>query len=846
MKRNILNLLLVTVVLVLTACGSNSKRDPIVLDRNVTADGNSTVYHLVNETSVVEVNFANQEKTISVDVVDGQNVGISGVNVSISAVSGLEYGSITGASTVSTNDGGRAIFTYTAPKDIDSVNGQDTTVTLSLTLNGRTISKNVQILFKVLDIEVSEITLINETKLLEVHANNEVRNISVDVVNGNGIGVQGKEVSISAISGMEYGAITGASTVTTDAAGHAIFTYTAPNDISTVEGKSTTVTLSTKKEDNSTIFKEVQITFKKQTENNGTSVPVVNTFTKVITLESNSQNVEMVINVFDDATNSHYEGGNVHVTIPPKVKDGVDIGNFEKTSVPVENGKAIFKYTGPQDLKSLIENNDLSTTFSFAHEGNLGSTASITVEYKLQDGYVPANYNLTVSSADDKQIMGLNSSKTFTVYLKDDKGTLISHSAINKMTIESKNTIIGKLIKNNTATDRITLSGEEARNSKSFPVQTKSLSGLLPIEVTVEFTDANGKSASLKTIMNIVVFSGPPSAISISYVSTGQDKARAKYIEKIAITVTDEYGNRVNTHPHVSAGAIAGYTVDGRESSGKETHLTRRLFYGRNDVASGNANGEIVPSGNNKARFVADPSGVFKYVNAEGKNSDKLVIFGERKNYEAMGKWDISKEGNSVLALKDDYFGIQRSGLYYAVGHNYYQDQCRQDGREWIGNTDADSYKVDDKGTVVINYSYDYHLTGKDVLIWVNLDGIQPDTQKKTRIGEATKHTLRGAGLTKVPSAGYSLAKGESSTAHFVIWHENAPERYRNAHFAWAIKGGSTCIPTLVATSNSVDARTCSNGAHSDGTSYVTYTIRAPADKSCTFDIERITVSSEF
>ncbi|HIP28703.1 MAG TPA: hypothetical protein EYG82_05955 [Sulfurovum sp.] len=846
MKRNILNLLLVTVVLVLTACGSNSKRDPIVLDRNVTADGNSTVYHLVNETRVVEVNFANQVKTISVDVVDGQNVGISGVNVSISAVSGLEYGSITGASTVSTNDGGRAIFTYNAPKDIDSVNGQDTTVTLSLTLNGRTISKNVQILFKVLDIEVSEITLINETKFLEVHANNEVRNISVDVVNGNGIGVKGKEVSISAISGMEYGAITGASTVTTDGAGRAIFTYTAPNDISTVEGKSTTVTLSTRKEDNSTIAREVTITFKKQIENNGTSVPVVIAPKQTISLTSNSQTVQLEIRVLDQATNRPYTTGNVLVIMPKKVLDNIDVGTFASSSVAVENGRAIFDYTGPADLKSLIANNDLSSVFKFSHEANTQSEVAITVTYELKDPYVPSNYELITSTQDGNQTMGLLAQKTFSIFLKNDKGDLVSDSQINKVTIRSVNATVGKLINAGATVDTLAFTGANAINNKSFVVATFKLSGLLPINIKVDFTDANGKAQSLSTIMNVIVFSGPPTAISISYVSTTQDAGRAKYIEKLAISVTDEYGNRVNTNPSIAVGAIAGYTVDGRESSGVETHLTRRLFYGRQDVASGSANGEIVPSAGNKARFVADPSGVFKYVNAEGSNSDKLVIFGERKNYEAMGKWDFAKDGNSILALQDNYYGIQRSGLYYAVGHNYYQDLCRADGREWLGNADSDTYTVDDKGTATVNYSYDYHLTGKDVLIWVNLDGFQPDTGKRTRIGEVTKHTLRGTGLTKVPSAGYSLAKGESGTAHFVIWHENAPERYRNAHFAWAIKGGSTCTPTLVATSNNFDARTCSNGASSDGTSYVTYAIQAPADKECTFNIERITVSSEF
>ena len=245
---------------------------------------------------------------------------------------------------------------------------------------------------------------------------------------------------------------------------------------------------------------------------------------------------------------------------------------------------------------------------------------------------------------------------------------------------------------------------------------------------------------------------------------------------------------------------------------------------------------------------------VFKYVNAEGANSDKLVVFGAGKNYEAMGKWDFKKIDNNTLKIQDDYFGEYRSNLYYAVGHNYYQDQCQDDGREWLGSTDSESYQLDEQGTVAISYKYDYHLTGKDALIWVNLNGYQADTKKDTRIGEVVKHTLRGRGLRQVPEGGYTLDKGTSGYAHFVIWHENAPERYRNANFTHAVLAGSTCISTLVAHSNWNDARTCENGrtingnyyGSHDGGSFLTYFIQAPADKGCSFNITRLLTSDEF
>jgi hypothetical protein len=237
---------------------------------------------------------------------------------------------------------------------------------------------------------------------------------------------------------------------------------------------------------------------------------------------------------------------------------------------------------------------------------------------------------------------------------------------------------------------------------------------------------------------------------------------------------------------------------------------------------------------------------VFKYVNAEGPNTDKLVIFGAGKNYEAMGKWDFERVTDDMLQLQDDYAGITRSGLSYAIGHNYYQDQCREDGREWTGSTDSDTYQLDDQGTVLVSYKYDYHLAGKDILLWVNLNGIQPDTGDDTRIGEAVKHTLRTTGLKSIPEDPYTVEKGTSKDVVFRIHHENAPEWYRNAHFGAAAAPGSTCAVTYLGSSNDVDARTCSNGNNTNGTSYISLRLTAAPDKDCTYNLTRVVTSSEF
>ena len=701
----------------------------------------------------------------------------------------------------------------------------------------------------------------NATTPMTISKANTSYIIQVQVLE-DGYAVSGKTVKVKAFDS-RYGTINNPTTQTGEN-GYAVFDYTSPQTIP--DGESATIEL-TNEENGTVISQKIVLNFD-IVDNNGSTPDVNVTLPNVvipsdlrdITLDSNSKTVEIPIRVFKDI--APYTKGSVKVELPKKVLNGADVGQFAAYEVSVNaQGIAIFNYTGPSNLKALIASGDTESVFQFYHVENSTDKQAVRMHYEVPTNpRLSRNYALKVVTSGEFSMGIPKKEKTFNVLLKakDSAGNdvALSNEQITKITAETTNTTIAQLLdtNSNTLVDSLDLNPV---NNSSFVIKSKKLSGLVPIKVTVEFKDANGELQTLTTIINVRVFSGPPTAISISYVGVTQDVDRAKYIEKLAISVTDEYGNQVNTRPNISLGAIVGYAVDGAEVSGRETNETKRLFYGRDDITQGIANGTISnPDSTHKATF-SDPTlpDVFKYVNQEGNNTDKLVIFGERKNYEAMGKWDIENSSAlNILNLTDDYYGIRRSGLYYAVGHNYYQDQCRQDGREWIGTTDSDTYQLDEEGTVTVEYKYDYHLTGKDALIWVNLDGLQPDTGKKIKIGEVVKHTLRGNGFTKEPSNGYQLEKGTSGYATFIIWHENAPERYRNGHFSYAIKSGSTCAYSVVATSNSFDARTCNNSMTSnshifgttDGTAYITFFLQAPPDKACTFDIDRIIVSSEF
>ena len=761
----------------------------------------------------------------------------------------------------STNGSGQVVFNYTAPAILPT---SDTVITFEVENGAPVLTEDVAVKFTS---TLSDYAFVNTTNIT-IQQGSEKQDIRSQLTY-QGVPIVDKTVTMLAFS-ESLGTIISSYTTTTDTLGYAVFTYMAPVSLTDVNGTSFNLTLQFN-EESLNLRENATVTFNETTDTivDDTTLPiiVIPSNQREITLDSNSKTIEIAISVYKDI--SPYTQGSVKVELPEKVLNGTDVGRFDAYEVLVnDQGVANFTYTGPSNLQALLTDDDNESIFKFYHAENSEDKQEMKVHYQLPaDPYISLNYELDIVASGDFSMGIPNKEKTFNVLLKakDSAGNdvVLTDENITKITVLTTNSTIAQIL--NTATNTLVNSLElNAANNSPFILKSKSLSGLVPLEVTVEFNDVNGKALSLSTIVNIRVFSGPASAISISYVSTGQDENRSKYIETLAISATDEYGNRVNTRPNISLGAIVGYAVDGREASSNETNETKRLFYGRSDIDSGNANGEIVQLGANTANFednTPSMSDVFKYVNAEGNNTDKLVVFGEQKAYEAMGKWDISKINNNTLSLEDNYFGIDRSGLYYGVGHNYYQDQCREDGREWVGSTDSETYQLDEEGTAIVTYKYDYHLTGKDSLIWVNLDGIQPDTGAITRIGETVKHTLRGKGFTKAPANGYALKAGTSGTGTFIIWHENAPERYRNAHFSYAIASGSSCLYRVLAQSNPFDARTCDNRVTidsdnnvttpdrtfgtTDGTSYITFYLEAGAD-DCTFDITDIVVSSEF
>ncbi|MDF1876756.1 hypothetical protein JHD47_02880 [Sulfurimonas sp. SAG-AH-194-L11] len=495
-----------------------------------------------------------------------------------------------------------------------------------------------------------------------------------------------------------------------------------------------------------------------------TSVTIVLPMTST-TLTTNNQVVNIEVNIFDSANNPYSEG-TINKINPDDVISGRDVGTFDTISSSIVNGVATFVYTAPASLD--INTSDI--VFRFYHSSDSSTVVTYTMVLSPElNQTVLTNYTLKTSSQDGVS-MALESSETVSYTLYDASGSEIPDSSINSMVATSLNPSIATLSDSFGNIDQTTLSLLNS-NNMTININSNTVSGIVPIRVETNFTDANGDDQNITEVFSVLVLSGPPSAISLSYASTEQVASRAKFLEKWVVTVTDKYNNLVNSNPSVSVGMLAGFT----QSSSATTNPGNYLHFVPDAAGSGGI------SATNDT-FTA-PAGVFSNVDIQ---NDVLAVYGTGYKYDASGKWDINTINSaSVLNLKDDYNSTDRTGLGFAVGNNQREDTC-QIGTKWVANVYADGNIpiIDSTGTMVINVEYDYYLVGKSTILWVNLVGIQNSTGEQLRIGEARKINLRGQGLT---GERYSYAKGFTGVVRLDVTVTNTTEYYYNANFDYQV-----------------------------------------------------------
>jgi len=543
--------------------------------------------------------------------------------------------------------------------------------------------------------------------------------------------------------------------------------------------------------------------------------------TNTVVLKKNSEVITIDVSVVDSTNNNPYSEGEVKVQFPSDIKTGRDIGFFSDLNVSIVGGHALFSYTAP----TVLDANESNITFAFYHDTDLAPRQQFTFIIEPDTNQeVLTSYQLSSSIDTSGSTMDIDSSKSVSFFIKDEFGGDVADQNITSFKVTILNPLLGTL----SSTD-----GNETNSTSNFLLFTTSsvsmnvnsttISGVIPLKIDVEFFDVNNKAQILSKVFNMVVLSGPPSAISLSYIGTNIRETpyqTATFTENWMLRVTDRYDNVVNSNPSVSVGMIAGYTVDATNSG---VGANNYLYF---------ENGGSMKKISQTFETVSNvfPSNI--------DSTDSLVVFGDGFTYEASGKWSFTDNSASVLDLLETFDGNDSlsTDLGFAVGNNHRQDPEGGEAVVTVKPRDANSI-MDDTGSMVIEVEYDYFLTGKSVMLWANLVGFDLPTGKTTRIGEAKKVTLRALGLSAPIE---NTAAGETGVIHRIaVEIKDSPAYYRHANFVYSVKTSSNLQVNSVTSSNN---NLGNNIAYVD----VNVTDIDTVGAAGTIEITNIRVSSEF
>lgn len=307
------------------------------------------------------------------------------------------------------------------------------------------------------------------------------------------------------------------------------------------------------------------------TENNTTLLPTVILPLQTKELTFNSEKLSINVRVVDDAGNP-YSTGNVKIAYPTAdVLSGKDIEYFDDSNVSLVNGVATFHYTAPKNLDA----NTSNIAFKFYHNSLPSSAKTFTMTLKpVANQNILTNYNITTNFPTQTIEMGIQSSKHISISVNavndNNNTTLISDANISSITIKLKNSALADLEDTTTTTSK---SKTYTKNRPNFSIKTNTISGLIPLEVTANFKGLNNEDQNITQIFNVVVHSGPPTAMSLSYAGTTNDTTKGKFIDHWALTVTDKYNNLVDTKPAVSMGMITGYAQSSATTNNPDNYL---------------------------------------------------------------------------------------------------------------------------------------------------------------------------------------------------------------------------------------------------------------------------------
>jgi len=555
----------------------------------------------------------------------------------------------------------------------------------------------------------------------------------------------------------------------------------------------------------------------------------------------NSEQREVVLQV-RDSNFVPISSGTVSVRYPAVLNAGI-MNPIQE--VNVVDGVAKFVYTAPSDISTLD-----GTIYTFGFFDTLNPLVNANVNFTFTPDptqVIQTEYKITSSVDDANVTMDLNRTTVLSFFLKDKEGKTIADADISSMTVKLLNTNLADLIDSDGSIHDTNIT--KYVNNVTISLKTFNKSGLLPVEVTFNFTDVNGDSQTLSRIISVVILSGPPTAFSMSYAGTGQDENTAKFIEHIVISAVDEYGNKVNRGSTISAGVITGYARDTASVVGNQYAVSLTPIIDFAPVGSA-----TISNASGSAQMIS-PTLTTTTIDL---NNDKLATFrSDLYDYpfHASGKWDMVSHAGDTVDLLDEYSLADEINMGYVIGHNFRQETCSQTGAKataYVSSGDG-TYKLDSFGNAVIDVYYDYYLVAKTVAIYSNLVTFVNGGIGDVRGGETMVHTLRGHGLEFVGNPTFAVPKNSGTvTVGFTGIHVvDTPIFLRNSRFSYRLKF-TKVTPDFATLVESFDLPVGANGfsrmynCDYGGATFMEIDVASSAeDGSVTFELINV-INSEF
>ena len=413
--------------------------------------------------------------------------------------------------TATTDTNGRVAFEYEAPSDL---NVSDVNITFAIEGGTHPQETDVSVHFYT---GVTAYSLANVSTPIVVTQDSQVSDILVYVVDGDNIGVSGKTVSISLIED-GFGSVESA-TATTDSSGKALFTYTAPQNLTTVPRASTVATLSFI--DNGVVLtKDVNITIAplaSGSDYNFTNVKTpINIYqseqTVVIDLQLVKNNIPVISTQACSSIGTVTTDCIMTESIPRGFGRIVNVGTSTR-----EDGYIYFNLLSASSEELLGDGN--STTMNIHYidaNGNIAASAVVEININVLPTVDTSNYQLTAVPK-EFNIDPSNVGRVIDLYLNDT----VTHSPIANQVILAQfiNPNSGTLDKYTTTTD--------ANGYVSFnyiaPDTLPVLSPSSDLNITFQIAGATDTKDENVTV-HFVALNTPPSVDSVNFLVIAEPK----------------------------------------------------------------------------------------------------------------------------------------------------------------------------------------------------------------------------------------------------------------------------------------------------------------------------------